>query len=96
MTDLDLMLLRRRTSRLLAPWDHTGTPGVTLGVVRNDHLVVHESAGMASVRHASRSSRRAASFTTKETEVGTSEKVSTEITMTNSRKLVPQRGCRVL
>ena len=49
MTDLDLMLLRRRTSRLLAPWDHTGTPGVTLGVVRNDHLVVHESAGMASV-----------------------------------------------
>ena len=49
MTDLDLLLLRRRTSHLLAPWDHTDTPGVTLGVVRNDHLVVHESAGMASI-----------------------------------------------
>src|ERR1700693_1364471 len=49
MTDLDLLLLRRQTSRLLAPWDHTDTPGVTIGVVRNDHLVVHESAGMASL-----------------------------------------------
>ena len=49
MTDLGLLLLRRRTRRLLAPWDRSDTPGVTIGIVRNDHLVVHESAGMASL-----------------------------------------------
>jgi CubicO group peptidase (beta-lactamase class C family) len=49
MTDLDLLFLHRHVDRLLAPWDRTGTPGVTLGIVRDNHLVLHRSAGMASL-----------------------------------------------
>jgi D-aminopeptidase len=46
---LDELLLRRRVERLLTPWQRTGDPGVTLGVVIGGELVVHESAGMASI-----------------------------------------------
>jgi D-aminopeptidase len=49
MNDLERLLLRRRVERLLAPWQGTVGPGVTLGVVRGRELVVHESAGMASL-----------------------------------------------
>ena len=49
MGDLDRLLLRRLVERLLAPWRRTDGPGVTLGVVLGHELVVHESAGMASL-----------------------------------------------
>jgi CubicO group peptidase (beta-lactamase class C family) len=49
MGTLDRLLLRRRVQRLLAPWHRTDGPGVTLGIVLDDELVVHESAGMASI-----------------------------------------------
>jgi D-aminopeptidase len=49
MNDLDHLLLRRRVERLLAPWRQSDGPGVTLGVVVGRDLVVHESAGMASI-----------------------------------------------
>ena len=49
MTDLDLLHLRRRVDRVLGDWDRSDTPGVTLGVVRDNQLVVHRSAGMASL-----------------------------------------------
>ncbi|MEJ0020136.1 MAG: serine hydrolase domain-containing protein [Acetobacteraceae bacterium] len=47
--DLDRLLLRRRAAQLLAPWRGSDGPGVTLGVVLQRELVVHDSAGMASV-----------------------------------------------
>jgi len=47
--DLALLALRRHARRLLSPWDLPGTPGATLGLVRGDALVLHESAGMASL-----------------------------------------------
>nr|WP_283949585.1 serine hydrolase domain-containing protein [Limobrevibacterium gyesilva] len=43
------MLLDRRVARLLAPWDRTDLPGMTVGVVRDGELVVHRQAGMASL-----------------------------------------------
>ncbi|TCZ54636.1 serine hydrolase [Roseicella aquatilis] len=49
MTDLDLLALRRKARRLLSPWDRPGSPGATLGVVRDGALVLHESAGEASL-----------------------------------------------
>ncbi|MBK1657965.1 serine hydrolase domain-containing protein [Paracraurococcus ruber] len=49
MTDLDLLALRRRARRLLAPWDRPGSPGATLGLVRDGALVLQESAGEASL-----------------------------------------------
>jgi CubicO group peptidase (beta-lactamase class C family) len=49
MTNLDNLLLCRRIDCLLAPWRHADGPGVTLGVVLGQELLVHESAGMASV-----------------------------------------------
>jgi CubicO group peptidase (beta-lactamase class C family) len=49
MVTLDRLLLRRRVQRLLAPWHRTDGPGVALGIVLDDELVVHESAGMASI-----------------------------------------------
>ena len=52
MGDLDRLLLRRLVERLLAPWRRTDGPGVTLGVVLGRELVVHESAGMASLEFA--------------------------------------------
>jgi CubicO group peptidase (beta-lactamase class C family) len=49
VTDLGLLALRRHARRLLAPWDGPGTPGATIGLVRDGALVLHESAGMASL-----------------------------------------------
>src|ERR1700735_1867366 len=49
MADLDNLLLYRRLDRLLAPWRRAGGPGVTVGLVLGQELLVHESAGMASV-----------------------------------------------
>src|SRR4051812_22201031 len=49
MSDLDILLLHRRVERLLDPWRTADTPGVTIGVVRGHELVVHQTAGMASL-----------------------------------------------
>jgi len=49
MTNLDHLFVRRQVTRLLDPWQHANGPGVTIGVVLGQELVVHESAGMASV-----------------------------------------------
>ena len=49
MNSLDQLLIRGRVERLLAPWRRTDRPGVTLGVVLGRELVVHDSAGMASL-----------------------------------------------
>lgn len=51
MGSLEELLLRRRVERLLAPWRRDDGPGVTIGVVLGRELVVHESAGMASIEH---------------------------------------------
>jgi CubicO group peptidase (beta-lactamase class C family) len=48
---LEQALLQRRTLRLLAPWQGGRGPGVTLGIVQGDALIVHESTGMASLEH---------------------------------------------
>jgi D-aminopeptidase len=47
--DLGVLALRRQARRLLAPWDRAGSPGATLGLVRDGALVLHESAGAASL-----------------------------------------------
>jgi CubicO group peptidase (beta-lactamase class C family) len=49
MTDLDHLLLHRRIDQVLSPRDRTDSPGVTLGIVRDNCLVLHRSAGMASL-----------------------------------------------
>src|SRR5579863_5796505 len=49
MTDLSLLLLRRRIDGLIARWSCGDSPGVTIGLVLNNQLIVHESAGMASL-----------------------------------------------
>ena len=49
MTDLSLLLLRRRIDGLIARWSCGDSPGVTVGLVLNNQLIVHESAGMASL-----------------------------------------------
>ena len=49
MATLELVRLQRIVDRLLAPWQATGGPGVTIGVVREDTLVLHRSAGMANI-----------------------------------------------
>src|SRR5438876_5955278 len=49
MTDLDLLSLSRRVDRLLAPWAVAGSPGCTIGVVRGAELLLHRSAGLASI-----------------------------------------------
>lgn len=46
---LGLLALRRQARRLLAPWDGAVTPGASIGLVRGDELVLHESAGLASL-----------------------------------------------
>jgi D-aminopeptidase len=48
MADLDRLRLQRSVSALLKPWDGA-VPGMTVGVVRGGALVVHESAGLASL-----------------------------------------------
>jgi D-aminopeptidase len=49
MDDLDLLMLERRVDRLLAPWDRHDGPGMAVGVVRDEHLVLHRQVGMASL-----------------------------------------------
>lgn len=49
MTELATLRLRRTIDRLLAPWAGANGPGVTLGVVRDDVLVAHRSAGLAHI-----------------------------------------------
>lgn len=49
VSDLDHTLLRRVVGGILAPFDRPGSPGVTIGIVRGRELVLHESAGLASV-----------------------------------------------
>jgi len=49
VTDLDLTLLQRRAAQLLAPWRAAEGPGVSVGVVLGRDLVLHESAGLASI-----------------------------------------------
>jgi hypothetical protein len=49
VTDLDQTLLHRHVASLLAPWRDAPGPGVTIGVVRGRELVLHESAGLASI-----------------------------------------------
>src|SRR5262249_34521826 len=51
MHGLDRSLLSCRVERLLAPWNERDSPGVTIGVVFGRELVVHESAGFASIEH---------------------------------------------
>ncbi len=51
MTDLDHLLLQRRIDALLAPWQGTGGPGVTIGLVVDGALRVHRHAGLANVEH---------------------------------------------
>ncbi len=49
MTTLDLLRLRRGLRDLLAPCDRPGSPGASIGVLREDQLLAHESAGLASL-----------------------------------------------
>jgi CubicO group peptidase (beta-lactamase class C family) len=49
MTDLATLRLQRIVDQLLAPWAGTNGPGVTIGVVRDDALVLHRSAGLAHI-----------------------------------------------
>src|SRR5277367_4803705 len=49
MTNLDHLFVQRQATRLIGPWRRAEGPGVTIGVVLGQELVVHESAGMASV-----------------------------------------------
>src|ERR1019366_7898448 len=49
MTTLESLRLQRIVDRLLAPWRWTTGPGVTIGVVREDTLVLHLAAGMANI-----------------------------------------------
>lgn len=48
MSDLGTLRLQRRVRALLSPWDGA-VPGMTVGIVRDGALVVHESAGLASL-----------------------------------------------
>ena len=49
VNNLDLLLLRRRVEHIMSPWHRSNGPGMTIGVVLGRELVVHESAGMASI-----------------------------------------------
>ena len=55
MTDLDQTLLSRHIARLLAPWNEAPGPGVaigpglTIGIARGPNLILHQSAGLASI-----------------------------------------------
>lgn len=51
MTSLDLLRLRRALRALLAPFAAPGSPGASIGVVRDGALLAHESAGLASIEH---------------------------------------------
>ncbi|HUD58810.1 MAG TPA: serine hydrolase domain-containing protein, partial [Acetobacteraceae bacterium] len=49
MTNLTTLRLERVVDRILAPWRRADGPGVTIGVVRDDALVLHRSAGLANI-----------------------------------------------
>ena len=49
MTDLDQTLLTRHVASLLAPWQDASGPGVTIGIARGPTLILHQSAGLASI-----------------------------------------------
>jgi D-aminopeptidase len=49
MTDLPVLRLQRIVDRLLWPWARANGPGVTIGVVRDDMLALHRSAGLANI-----------------------------------------------
>jgi D-aminopeptidase len=49
MTNLVTLRLERIVDRLLTPWRRADGPGVTIGVVRDDALVLHRSAGLANI-----------------------------------------------
>lgn len=49
MTDLATLRLERIVDRLLIPWQDANGPGVTIGVVRENLLHVHRSAGLANI-----------------------------------------------
>ena len=49
MTDLDQTLLSRHVAGLLAPWQDASGPGVTIGILRGRDLILHQSAGLASI-----------------------------------------------
>ncbi len=49
MTNLATLRLQRIVDRLLVPWRDAIGPGVTIGVVRDDVLSVHRSAGLANI-----------------------------------------------
>ena len=51
MPDLDLLQLDRMVEALLSPWSAAPGPGATVGIVREGELVVHLSAGLASIEH---------------------------------------------
>lgn len=48
MTPLDLLRMRSSVRALLAQWDGA-VPGMTVGIVQDGALIVHESAGLASL-----------------------------------------------
>ena len=49
--DIDLLMLERRVDALLAPFTAAGSPGCAIGLVRDGALVLHRSAGLASLEH---------------------------------------------
>ncbi len=49
MSNLANLRLERIVGRILDPWRCTGGPGVTIGVVLDDALVLHCSAGLANI-----------------------------------------------
>jgi CubicO group peptidase (beta-lactamase class C family) len=49
VSDLDSLLLARRVDALLAPWRKEGRPGMAVGVVQDGTLVLHRTAGLASL-----------------------------------------------
>lgn len=49
MTDLDLRRLEATTDRLIAGHDRRDCPGISVGLVRDGVLMLHRSAGMASI-----------------------------------------------
>jgi D-aminopeptidase len=49
MANLTTLRLERTVDRILAPWRRANGPGVTIGVVRDDVLILHRSAGLANI-----------------------------------------------
>ena len=49
MTNLATLRVERIVDRILVPWRRPDGPGVTIGVVRDDVLLVHRSAGQANI-----------------------------------------------